>query len=91
MSYRPVVHFSTEKGEGVEFVSSVGYSKGPLFVSYSKGQKVQALYLPATPNDAKINSFFALWGISSIICVVGVCFLLAKPRTVRDARLRETS
>ena len=91
MSYRPVVHFSTEKGEGVEFVSSVGYSNGPLFAGYSKGQKVQVLYLPAAPNDATINSFFSLWGISSIVGVVGMGFLLAKPRTVRDVRPKETS
>ena len=53
ITYRPVVHFSNQNGEQIEFTSSAG-SNPP---SYSKGEKVEVLYLPTEPQNSKINGF----------------------------------
>lgn len=71
-TYKPVVHFTTQTGEMVEFISSTG-SNPP---SYSKGEKVEVLYLPAKPQNAKINSFFSLWGGAVIVGGLGSVFFL---------------
>ena len=71
-TYRPVVHFNNQNGEQIEFTSSAG-SNPP---SYSKGEKVEVLYLPNEPRNAKINGFFSLWGGSLIIGGIGGVFFL---------------
>ena len=71
-TYRPVVHFSNQNGEQIEFTSSAG-SNPP---SYSKGEKVEVLYLPTEPQNAKINGFFSLWGGPLIIGGIGGVFFL---------------
>lgn len=72
-TYKPVVNFVSQKGEKIEFVSSV--SSNPP--SYSKGQKVEILYLPAEPQNAEINGLFSIWGSSIILGgMSGVFFLI---------------
>lgn len=69
-TYRPVVQFESKNGQAIEFVSSSG-SNPP---SYSKGQKVEVLYRPTQPQDAKISGFFSLWGGSVILGGLGGVF-----------------
>lgn len=44
--------------------------------SYSKGQKVEVLYLTTEPQNAKINDFFSIWGGSVILGGLGGVFFL---------------
>jgi hypothetical protein len=66
------MHFIDQKGEKIEFTSSTS-SNPPR---YSKGEKVEVLYLPTEPEKAKINSFFALWGGVVILGGMGGVFFL---------------
>lgn len=71
-TYRPVVQFTSQNGQAIEFVSSIG-SNPP---SYSKGQKVEVLYHPTDPQNAKISGFFPLWGSSVFLGGMGGVFFL---------------
>ena len=71
-TYRPVVRYSTQSGEQVEFTSSAG-SNPP---SYSKGEQVEVLYQPLQPAQARINGFFPLWGGPMVIAGLGGVFFL---------------
>jgi len=95
-SYRPIVVFETASGEAVEFISSTG-SNPPR---YSKGEKVEVLYLPSEPQSAKMKGFFSLWGVALILGGVGSITLLSggipllamkrKPRTEQYLRQHGT-
>jgi hypothetical protein len=85
-TYRPVVRFVTDDGRTIEFTSSAG-SNPP---SYSRGETVPVLYTPKTPEDAKINGFFALWGgvtilggLGAVFFVIGAAFFLVVGQTRR--------
>lgn len=71
-TYKPVVRFNTAEGQEIEWVSNV--SSNPP--SYQRGESVEILYSSAAPQDAKINSFFGLWGGSVIIGILGSVFFL---------------
>ena len=71
-TYSPVVQFVNEAGKKIEFKSRTG-SNPP---DYSRGEKVEVLYLPENPEEAKINSFFALWGGALIFGGLGSVFFL---------------
>ena len=53
----PGFRFVTPRGEVVEFVTRSGSTDQP----YADGQKVDVLYDPARPTDARLNSFFEVW------------------------------
>lgn len=69
-SYAPVVRFVTDRGETVTFTSSV--SSNPP--SYHVGEAVDVLYSPAEPQRARIHDWFSLWGLASILGVMGTVF-----------------
>lgn len=69
-SYYPVVVFKDAQGRQVEFRSSSG-SNPP---SYNRGESVVVLYEPASPENAKIQGFFSLWGGATIVGGLGVVF-----------------
>ena len=71
-TYRPVVKFRTRGGSVVEFTSSTG-SNPP---SYSTGETVEVLFHEASPENAKINGFFSLWGGAVILGGMGAVFFL---------------
>lgn len=71
-TYKPVVQFYAPNGELIEFMSGTG-SNPP---SHTVGEKVEVLYLPENPHDAKINSFFSLWLGPLIVGVMGGIFFL---------------
>lgn len=65
--YYPVVSFMTNDGETVEFKASYG-SNPPR---HSRGEKIKVRYDPYDPYGARLDSFFALWGIPVIFGVIG--------------------
>lgn len=69
-TYKPVVDFIDVKGVKIEFAS--GSSSNPP--SYEVGEKVEVLYNPKEPQDAKIKSFFSLWMGPLIVGIVGAVF-----------------
>ncbi len=71
-TYHPVVQFRAENGVAVTFRSSVG-SNPP---SYRVGEPVGVYYNPANPQDARVNSFFSLWGMVLILSALGAVFFL---------------
>jgi len=72
VTYAPVVHFVNRNNETIVFVSSTGTNPP----GYEKGEKVEVLYFPAKPQEARINSFFSLWGGSVILGAMGTIFFL---------------
>jgi len=83
-TWRPVVRFTSADRQNIEFTSST--SSNPP--SYSKGERVEVLYAPANPRDAKINGFFSLWGGPLIIGGVGAVFFLTGASIIAVGRLR---
>ncbi|GAB2879421.1 hypothetical protein GCM10027046_04210 [Uliginosibacterium flavum] len=91
--YHPVVGYQTPDGENRFFKSSAG-SNPP---AYDEGEEVEVLYSPAKPDDARINSFFSLWGGPLIVGGLGLIFfavgvgiwVIALRGTRREARLRK--
>ena len=71
-TYAPVVEFNTSDGALIEFTSST--SSNPP--SYTKGETVEVLYQEASPYNAKIKSFFSLWGAAAIVGGLGSIFFL---------------
>jgi hypothetical protein len=71
-TYKPVVTFTTLEGEKIEITSSS--SSNPP--AYNKGERVDVFYMPDAPREAKISSYFSLWGVSPIIGGIGSIFFL---------------
>lgn len=70
--YRPVVRFTTENGQAIEFAGGTS-SSSP---SYERGEQVKVLYRKGTPEDARIDSFMENW-LGPLI--VGLFGLIAAP------------
>lgn len=71
----PVVRYTDHQGQVRKFYSTSGSSNSP----YSVGDKVKILIDPTRPNfpaTATIDSFFALWGASVVLLVLGGAFVL---------------
>ena len=66
----PKVRFQTQAGEEIEFTSNAGSSPP----SFHEGELVKIHYNSENPYDARIGSFFSLWGISIIFGVLGLVF-----------------
>jgi hypothetical protein len=69
-TYAPVVRFSTEMGETIEFTSST--SSNPP--GYRTGESVEILYRPIAPRDARINDFGSLWASPLMFGTLGSVF-----------------
>ncbi len=72
VTYAPVVHFVNRNSETIVFVSSTATNPP----AYAKGEKVEVLYFPAKAQEARINSFFSLWGGPVILGAMGAIFFL---------------
>jgi heme/copper-type cytochrome/quinol oxidase subunit 2 len=68
--YYPVVEFKIAENDTFRFESSFG-SNPP---SYRIGEKVEVLYDPASPGNAKIKSFLSLWVGVVILGILGFIF-----------------
>ena len=71
-TYAPIVEFVTAQGRKVEFRSST--SSNPP--AYSRGEKVAVLYSPSSPEQAKIDGFFSVWGGTVILAGLGGVFFV---------------
>ena len=69
-TYAPKISFTASDGKQYTFVSSTSSNPSP----YHDGQIIKILYDPQNPNNAEINSFFDLWGLSIISLGLGVVF-----------------
>ncbi len=69
-TYSPVVRFITQRGKAIEFSSDTGTKKA----AYKKGDTVEVLYLPSSPEKAKINDFLSLWMMPVVIGGIGLIF-----------------
>jgi len=82
--YYPRVRFVTPSGDVIEFTSLNG-SNRPAF---EVGEAVSVLYDPASPGNARINSFFQLWllpmvlgGMGSVFAAIGGAGLIVGGRS----------
>lgn len=91
-TFYPVVRFTTAEGQEIEFVSSSGSSPP----SESPGDRVDVLYDPDDPSDAKLSGFFHLWLFPGLFFLFGAAFfaiawflrwLLRRPTAVDVERL----
>ena len=80
VTYTPVVMFEAASGASVSFTSS--FSSSPP--AYDVGEKVDVLYSPDNPNEARINGFGSLWlgpiimgGIGALFAAIGFGILFA--------------
>jgi hypothetical protein len=69
-SYAPVFEFKDAGGRSHRVTNST--SSRPA--SYDVGEKVGVLYSPQNPDEARIDSFFSLWGGPAIFGSVGLIF-----------------
>ncbi|MGG4607154.1 DUF3592 domain-containing protein [Providencia sp. Me31A] len=71
-SYFPIIEFTTQDNQKIEFRSSMGGSsyRGTI------GQPIDVLYDPEKPHDAVINSLFGIYGLSIIFGIFGGIFTL---------------
>lgn len=69
-TWAPVFRFTTAAGEVMEVQSSV--SSAPA--SHAVGEAVQVLYRPQEPHAARIDGFFAMWGLALILGAMGAVF-----------------
>ncbi|SEH70836.1 Protein of unknown function [Rheinheimera pacifica] len=72
ISYRPLVEFTAQNGQVIEFAPTAGSNPA----RYAQGEQVEVLYQVARPSDAKINDFFSLWGVALILAGMGAVFFL---------------
>lgn len=82
VTFRPVVRFTIETGETIEFVSSSGSS----VASKSVGDQVEVLYDPDDPKDAELSDFFSVWGFPVILGGLGVVFTAVSAFAIRITR-----
>ncbi|MHC6225422.1 DUF3592 domain-containing protein [Pseudomonas sp. X10] len=72
-AYKAIVQFETGAGQTFELISSVA-TNPPL---YTVGEVVEILYSPTNPDEARIDSFFEVWGAATILGPIGGSFVLA--------------
>ncbi len=66
--YTPTVEFTTEKGQTIRFTQT--YSRVGV------GDRVNVLYEPSNPSEARISEFWALWGWLLIALAIGSFFAI---------------
>ena len=66
--YFPVVRFQTRDGQIIESQSPIGTT--PLL--FPVGKSVSVFYDPQRPTDARIQSGCLLWGLPTILIVLGL-------------------
>jgi len=71
-TYYPIIAFTTETGERVEFRSNLG-SSAQL---YTVDETVSVRYDPTDSASAQLNSFMALWFSTLLFLVLGLSFVV---------------
>ncbi len=73
-TYMPILEFKTTGDKKVQFTSTVATNPP----AYKLGEQVEIRFLPKNPQAAKINSFYDLWLLTTILAFVAlVCFITA--------------
>jgi hypothetical protein len=85
--YAPVVRFTSDRGQQIEFISAV--STNPA--AYKVGDKVAVRYDPRQPGNAEVDTFASRWFAFAALVVLGTVFAasglrLLVPRKSRAAR-----
>jgi len=70
VTYAPRVRFILPDGSSHEFTSTMS-SSDP---DYSVGEPIKILYDPTKPDEAEVDSFFAIWGGPAILGFLGLTF-----------------
>jgi len=70
ISYKPVVTYEAANGRSIRFTASFSSKPAP----YRVGERVEVLYAPQDPSDARIKGFSSLWLGPVILCGMGVVF-----------------
>ncbi len=74
-AWTPVVQFTTQDGQAVEFISKAqGHS--PF---YALGDSVPVIYNPENPEEAEINEPNYLWATHRALFLVGCVFSIVGP------------
>jgi len=71
-TYYPEILFTDKNGRSIDFYSN--YSSNPP--EYVKGDKVNLLYDPQNPRNAKVDSFTTLWLLPIVAFVVSIISLV---------------
>jgi uncharacterized protein DUF3592 len=69
-TWKPVVNFVADDGRDITFAASFSSKPAP----YDVGERVDVLYLPDDPLQARIKGFSSLWLGSSILGGMGLAF-----------------
>ncbi len=88
--YRPVVRFTTAKGDTVTFTTPIG-SQDTMIVK--TGSPVRVLYHPKSPQDASLDDFWHLWTSLIMIVIFGVApflFILLLRFILVDKKINKT-
>jgi hypothetical protein len=72
VTYYPEIKFIDKTGRSIEFYSN--YSSNPP--DYVKGDKVNLLYDPQNPRNAKVVSFTTIWLLPLVTFIVSIISLL---------------
>ncbi len=96
-TYKPVVRFTTQAGEEREFTSSVGSSPA----AYDRGEEVEVIYDPWTPEKAMIDSFterhlfpLVFGGLGALFAVIGFAMMgwqIKRQRTISWLKMQGTA
>lgn len=71
ISYHPVIEFEDQNGNKHTFVSTVGTSNP---ATWTKGDKVEIIYLPGHEKNARINKPLYLYLLPAVFGIVGFMF-----------------
>lgn len=85
--YAPRVRFVTARERTVEFTTDSASSPP----SFHEGERVRVLYDPEQPGEAKIDSWFQLWGGVAILCFIGGIFTLVGGGVLLGGRMKRAS
>ena len=69
-TWKPVVTFAAGNGRDITFAASFSSKPAP----YDVGERVEVLYLPDDPQEARIKGFSSLWLGPSILGGMGLVF-----------------
>lgn len=84
-SYYPVIQFETQSGQIIEFTSATGFD----FSTYQVEDEVTILYSQESPQEARIDSFSALWMPSLTLLSIGGLFTLIPTGLIISQKRRD--
>ena len=77
----PVVGFHTADGREITFEGTMD-NTAKLTQHHSTGDRVEVVYNPENPSNAKINTFAEFWFAPLLLWFIGVVFIFFPPFTI---------